>query len=160
VLVSDPRRRAGFTLIEMMVVVSVMAVMLTLAMPSLSALLEAQRLRSAAFDLVGDLTTARGEALNRRQSVSISPVSSGDWTSGWRVTEGDEVIRQRSPLGGSLSVSGAPGSIAYDPNGRLAAADGFIRIEIGSSALTDETRLRCISVDPLGRVRSDIGECP
>lgn len=155
-----PLRHAGFTLIEMMVVVSVLAVMLSLAMPGLGSLLEAQRLRAAAFDLVGDLTAARGEALNRRQTVLVAPISSGDWTSGWRVTEGGEVLRQRSPVGGSLSVSEAPASIAYDRNGRLSGGDGFVRIELGSSRLSDETRMRCISIDPLGRVRSDIGECP
>lgn len=157
---SIPMHCAGFTLIEMMVVVSVLAIMLSLAMPALGSLLEAQRLRAAAFDLVGDLTAARGEALNRRQTVVVAPISSGDWTSGWRVTDGDDVLRQRSPTGGSLSVSGAPATISYDRNGRLTGGGGMVRIELGSTRLSDESRMRCISIDPLGRVRSDVGECP
>jgi type IV fimbrial biogenesis protein FimT len=49
-------RHAGFTLIELMVTVSMVAILAALATPSFRELIEAQRLRDTAFSLVSDLT--------------------------------------------------------------------------------------------------------
>jgi type IV fimbrial biogenesis protein FimT len=151
----------GFTLVEMLAVIGITAILLAIASPALSQLLESQRLRSLSFDLIADLTLARNEALKRGERVGLAPVSESDWTRGWRVVveDSDEVVRHRSPAGGTLTVSGAPGSVTYDRNGRLASAGGVIRIELDSTALSQELQGRCISIDPLGRARSDVGSC-
>jgi type IV fimbrial biogenesis protein FimT len=156
------RRERGFTLVEMMAVVAVSAILLAIAAPGMSQLLETQRLRSAAFDLISDLTLARNESLKRATRVSVKPTNeSDDWSAGWRVLveSTGEVVRQRSPAGGTLSVSGAPLSVTYDRNCRLAAPAGVLRIELDSAALSQDAQGRCISIDPLGRARSDVGAC-
>ena len=151
----------GFTLIEMMTVVTVMAILMAFAVPGMSGLLEAQRLRSATFDLVADLTLARNESLKRGARVTVSPLSGSDWSNGWRVRmdANGELLRQRSPGGGQLAVSKAPASIAFDRNGRLTGAAGVIRIELDSAAVDSDSQARCISVDLLGRARSAAGVC-
>jgi type IV fimbrial biogenesis protein FimT len=160
-MVRTPLQERGFTLVEMMVVVAVTAILVSIAAPGMSQLLESQRLRSLAFDLISDLTLARNESLKRGARVSVRATNDRDWSAGWQVfseTDG-EVVRQRSPAGGSLSVSGAELSVTYDRNGRLAAPAGVIRLELDSAALAQETQGRCISIDPLGRARSDVGRC-
>jgi len=145
----------------MMAVVGITAILLAIAAPGMSQLLESQRLRSLSFDLLSDLTLARNESLKRGARVSVAPVTQSDWSGGWRVVveANGELVRQRSPAGGTLSVSGAPSSVTYDRNGRLAGPSGVIRIELESAALSQQTQGRCISVDPLGRARSDVGAC-
>lgn len=145
----------------MMAVVGITAILLAIAAPGMSQLLESQRLRSLSFDLLSDLTLARNEALKRGSRISVAPVTEGDWSGGWRVVaeDGGDLVRQRSPAGGTLSVTAAAASVVYDRNGRLAAPAGVLRIELDSAALSQETQGRCITIDPLGRARSDVGTC-
>ena len=154
-------RARGFTLVEMMTVIGIAAILLSIAAPGMSQLLESQRLRSLAFDLVSDMTLARNESLKRAARVRVSPLRESDWSAGWQVLveANSEVVRQRSPAGGTLLVSGAPSSVTYDRNGRLTGAAGMIRIALDSPSLSHKTQGRCISIDPLGRVRSDVGTC-
>ncbi len=66
------RRAAGFTLIELMVVVAIAALLLLVAAPSFQRLIETQRLRGTAAQLVTDLQLARGEAVARNEWVRFS----------------------------------------------------------------------------------------
>lgn len=144
-----------------MAVIGIAAILMSIAAPGMSQLLESQRLRALAFDLVSDMTLARNESLKRGARVRVVPLAAADWSGGWRVlVEGNgEVVRQRSPAGGTVSVSGAPAAVIYDRNGRLTGTAGVVRIAMDSASLPQETQRRCISIDPLGRVRSDVGRC-
>jgi type IV fimbrial biogenesis protein FimT len=55
----------GFTLLELMVVVAVIAVVLTLAAPSLSDYILVQRLKGSNAELINDMQLARSEAVAR-----------------------------------------------------------------------------------------------
>jgi type IV fimbrial biogenesis protein FimT len=61
----------GLTLLELMICVAVLAVLGILALPSLGAQLERQRLRHAAQTLVGDITEARFLAAQRGVPVHV-----------------------------------------------------------------------------------------
>ena len=65
------RRRRAFTLIELMVVVSIVGILATLATPKV---LEAMR-RAKAAAIVSDLTTIRGAALASFQQTNAYPVT-------------------------------------------------------------------------------------
>ncbi len=64
-------RTAGFTLMEMLVVVAVLSIMAAVAIPSFMSLLPGMRLNGAARQVLGDLLTARMKAvkLNHRTKV-------------------------------------------------------------------------------------------
>lgn len=146
---------SGFTLIELMVTVAVLAVVVSLAAPSFRSIVEAQRMRAAAFDLMADLTLARSEALKRGQIVApitLSPVS-GSWASGWSITAGEEVVSTKNTIGSGVSITG-PTSVVFDRNGRVSST-------VAKFALADSsaTRRRCISIDPSGRPKSSTTEC-
>jgi type IV fimbrial biogenesis protein FimT len=72
------KRNAGFTLVELLVVVAVIGAILVLAGPSLRDMILMQRLRGANAELVTDLQFARSEAVARRDFVRI--VFSSDTT--------------------------------------------------------------------------------
>ena len=62
-------RATGFTLIELMVVVAIAAILIFVAAPSFQRLIETQRLRGIADQLVTDLQFARAEAVSRNEWV-------------------------------------------------------------------------------------------
>jgi prepilin-type N-terminal cleavage/methylation domain-containing protein len=65
-------RDRGFTLVELLIVVAVLAVILTLAAPSLREMIEMQRLRGTSAQLTTDIQFARSEAVSRQEVVQIT----------------------------------------------------------------------------------------
>lgn len=85
-------RKRGFTLIELMVTISVLAILMTIAAPNLQTLLQNSRLSSQASGLVGDLSFARAEALKLGSPVAVCASADGatcsgatNWETGWIV---------------------------------------------------------------------------
>lgn len=151
----------GFTLVELIVAVAVLAVLLSLAAPSFRGLLEAQRMRSAAFDLMADLTLARSEALKRGANVVLTPATGG-WTQGWTITTpasggGNQVLGEKPPLGGGVNLPTAPVTVTFDRNGRVAGLTDVARFSMQTATYG---RSRCISLDPSGRPKSYNASCP
>lgn len=86
----------GFTTIELMVTVSVLAVLMAIAAPSFTPLIESWRVRQATEQLQSTLSYARSEAIKRGGQVAIQKIpnntngyssASGtrDWDCGWFV---------------------------------------------------------------------------
>ncbi len=86
----------GFTLLELMVTLSILAIMMALAFPSFSSLLIKQKIKSKRDELMSAFQYARTEAVTQNRSVSIcaspnpwdsSPTcsKSTDWSTGWIV---------------------------------------------------------------------------
>ena len=65
-------RQRGFTLVELMIVVAVVAIVLVLAAPSFRDMIEGQRLRGTSAQLVTDFQFARTEAASRQEVVGLS----------------------------------------------------------------------------------------
>ncbi|MFP8833476.1 Tfp pilus assembly protein FimT/FimU [Hydrogenophaga sp. XSHU_21] len=66
-----PRRAAGFTLVELMVVVALLGILLGLAAPSFSGALQRQRERSTAQELHDALELGRAEAIRLGRPVVV-----------------------------------------------------------------------------------------
>jgi len=64
-------RQQGFTLVELMIVVAVVAILLTLAAPSLYNFILMQRLKAISAQLVSDMQFARSESVARNQFVRL-----------------------------------------------------------------------------------------
>lgn len=75
----------GFTAIELMVVVAIVAVLAALAGPSFSLLMERWRVRDTAEGLISTFYFARSEAIKRGGSVIIKANTGVDWSTGWHV---------------------------------------------------------------------------
>ena len=71
----------GFTLLEMMVSVAVMAILATTVIPSFHDMKEKHKIRGAVETISGDLQLARSEAIKTNQNVSLS--FSGNGTTNW-----------------------------------------------------------------------------
>jgi prepilin-type N-terminal cleavage/methylation domain-containing protein len=78
------RSSDGFTLIELMVVIAVVAILLTVAGPSYQKLIERNRLKEASQAFKSDLQFARMEAIKRSRNVFFSRTAgnAGSWCYG------------------------------------------------------------------------------
>jgi type IV fimbrial biogenesis protein FimT len=148
------RRTTGFTLPELLIVLTVLAVLLAAGMPSFGEFMRNQRVKTASFDLYSTLVHARSEAITRNASVTIAPVSSA-WTNGWTVTDsGGTVIRTMEAVP-NVTITG-PTNVVFRGSGRLNAASmpTFELTASGSTVIT-----RCISIDLSGRPTTKAVAC-
>lgn len=107
----------GFTLVEAVTVLAIMAILAGVSTSSFVWLNQATQIRGAAFDLVADLDFARSEAVKRNGDVVIAPVG-GAWANGWAITSGGTVLRQHAALTGQIDFASAPGTLTFDGAGR------------------------------------------
>jgi type IV fimbrial biogenesis protein FimT len=153
------RGQRGFTLVEALIVMTVLGIVIATAVPSLADFGRNQRIRATSFDLVADLLLARSEAIKRAAPVTLVGAGSG-WQDGWtvRVDGGlhvGTVLQRRAGPGHGVAVSGAD-SVGFDRDGRLAGG-GTARIAVGDSVASAVRR--CIEVDLGGMARSRTGSC-
>ncbi|MBN6113716.1 GspH/FimT family pseudopilin [Xanthomonas bonasiae] len=149
----------GFTLVELMVTVAVLAIIMALAFPSFTMLIRSNRLTSTANELVAALQASRSEAVRLNGGVSLcrsddgsTCASGGDWTHLLTVTRDGTVLRTTT-LRTGLSVS----SPALDASGDKITfgADGIARDSNGASLNTDEMIVVCMPVtSPSDNVRA------
>ena len=66
------KKTAGFTLIEMLIVLAILAIIATLTAPSLGLIAKKNAIRSVAERIKSDLQWARTEAIKRSQNLTVS----------------------------------------------------------------------------------------
>ena len=93
----------GFTLIEAMIVVAVIAVLLAVAVPSFSDFFEKNRLKRATEAVYGLITKARAEAVIRDTDLSVS-VDSGTWCAGYAVAANCDCAETDPDVAGACAV--------------------------------------------------------
>ena len=121
---SGPIAQGGFTLVEAIVAMTILAVIAGMSAASFSWLNQTTRIRSAAFDLVADLDFARSEAIKRNGDAVIAPVG-GSWNNGWTVAAGGTTLRQRGALGAQVAfVTPEPAALTYNAAGRVTFGNG------------------------------------
>jgi type IV fimbrial biogenesis protein FimT len=74
----------GFTLVEVMISITVLGIILMLGLPAFGTWLQNQQLRAASEGMLNGLQTARAEAIRRNLLVQIVVAPPG---AGWSVTE-------------------------------------------------------------------------
>ena len=155
---STRRASRGFTLVELAFVLLIVGVLASVAAPSFTNVIVAQRLRAAGTDLVQSLQLARSEAIKRNGSVTVAPASD-KWTLGWSVTNplGDAIDR-RAGLGERVAVSSAPDAVVYQASGRLSVAGGA-RFEFSDTDTGSGVTPRCVIVDTSGYPRVESRAC-
>jgi type IV fimbrial biogenesis protein FimT len=161
----------GYTLVELITTVAVIALVTALAVPGMRSLLQNNRAVTEANALVGALNLARSETVTRGQPVSLCPSTDGatcadtdDWSTGWLVfadptapqgvidagPPADTVLRAYPALGEGSRLTADGGPVTYAPNGFLAViAERRFDLEV-PACIGDHNRT--ITVNPQGRV--------
>ena len=143
----------GFTIIELMVVLAIVAVMAAAALPNMTQFARNQRVKTASFDVFSTLVTARSEAITRNASVTVTPTG-GNWANGWEIAIGGAVLRKQDAVP-SITIAG-PAAITYNGNGRISGASApTFELSSTGSGIT----VRCITVDLSGRPVTKAAAC-
>lgn len=170
----------GVSLIELMIALSLMAIMASIAIPSYQYLVTNNKITTHTNRLIGSLLLARSEAAKRGISVSVcrsnDPASAtptcgtgSDWSDGWIVFEDlgadgsftngtDTVLRTEAAItSGNTIKSSFTNFIRYTPEGR---SNNWGNYTICSKD-NDSKYTREVDVSATGRPRvSTTGTCP
>jgi prepilin-type N-terminal cleavage/methylation domain-containing protein len=176
------RRNCGFTLPELLVGLSIAAVMAGMAAPSLQEMARNARVTAAQDDLLGALAYERGQAARRAMPVAVcgsadqrSCSATTDWASGWiaftdaagepGVVDGtDTVLRAWQGPGATIDVrSSAPVSpewVRFSAAGHALPARVTKRFDIqpAGCATSPSPRMQ-LWVEPAGSIRHERGRC-
>ncbi|AGI22825.1 Tfp pilus assembly protein FimT-like protein [Pseudomonas sp. ATCC 13867] len=116
---SRPKESAGFTLIELMIVVTLLAIFATLAVPSFTATIERNRLQTQADELKSFLLYARGEAVSQKATLIVA----ADGDDLWNVKRGDadDALRQLKHDPELAQIRASADEIKFRSNGTATA---------------------------------------
>jgi type IV fimbrial biogenesis protein FimT len=159
----------GFTVLELLVSLSIAAIVTATAAPAFQSFSNNQRVKAAVLELHNDLAAARGEAIFGRQAVVACPGDpaagcrdSNEWQAGWivfvdanrdnRRQDTEKVLRENPGFERTIMTS-SPGrrQFRFYPDGRSPGSNGSLTI-CGPGG---PAQARKLVVSNVGRIRRD-----
>jgi len=134
--VAPMRRALGFTLLELMVTVTVAGVIFAFGVPSFVDLVRNNRAATNVNELLTAFSIARSEAIRRGSNITVcrssdgNACTAGSWASGWIVIRDNAATDTAAPVVGEVlrTWPAMPGNAAVTTFANAAAADvGWVR---------------------------------
>ena len=153
------QKKAGFTLIELMIVIAIMAILAGIAAPNFQTYMAQRRLNGAARQVMTDLMAARMKAVSMNQKVKVSFGSNhtyqiwndADGNGTVADNEGDDVERGIHPDYHDVTFSASANPI-FNPRGTASFSPSSFgaTITLGSSSGSKD-----VEVYLTGRIKID-----
>lgn len=147
--------QAGFTIIELILAVVILAIVVGIGAPSLQDLVISTRVKNAASDIYSSLIYARSEAIKRSTNVTVTPVSGG-WKNGWSVAIGGTTLKQQDAIS-KLKIecpaaTNCTQTLTYRRDGRLTGGTISFLVDESSPPTPRRVGVRCVTVSVSGQV--------
>jgi len=159
------KKFSGFTLIELMMTITILAVVLVVAVPNIRDMIVNNRLAAQANNFIAALTVARSEAIKRRVTTRVqawdvaNDSDTANWGLGWQVidTSNNEVIREFNALEGGSTLTGGLTEIDYEASGILGVAAQTFQL---GHPKCESDQHRTITISATGRASVARVACP
>jgi type IV fimbrial biogenesis protein FimT len=162
------KRLAGFTLVELLITVSIVAILATVAVPSYRYVTNSNRVAAEVNGLLGDLQFARSQAIKEGIPVIICVSSDGstctggnDWKNGWVVQSTSNrtalnptgVMRKQTTFKStdSFQASNSVTSITFNREGFAGGIPSGSQI-ILQDATSNNAWTRCLTITTVGQM--------
>ncbi len=161
------KKSRGFSLIELMTTISVVAIVLAIGVPGFQSIVQNNKLTTELNRLVTDLHLSRMEAIKRNENVTICKKNTagtdcnnaGAWGLGWivfvdpnrngTVDVGEEIIRVNPELDTSITLTFPNNRITYTSQGFAYGFAGSFVISDSRGVSHSKTRI----ISNTGRIR-------
>ncbi|WP_175253033.1 MULTISPECIES: GspH/FimT family pseudopilin [Pseudomonas] len=110
-------KTSGFTLVELMIVIVLLAILATIAAPSFRDMIERNRLQGQADELKSFLLYARGEAVTLRTTITVTT----DDEDAWIIERGNNTLRQLEHNPDQATIRSSAETITFRGNGTATA---------------------------------------
>ncbi|WP_323847372.1 GspH/FimT family pseudopilin [Microbulbifer magnicolonia] len=159
------RKESGFTLVELMIAIAILAIVTALAAPSFTSSIKRNQRTSCTNQLVGTLQLARSEAVRLSRAITVTaPTGIENGITVYRDVDGDGVASADETIqvtrrcnGTAVSVSQGNIEYTYTPAGWTSPADELV-IQVCDADETGESG-RNIRVLVSGVVRTGAITC-
>ncbi len=166
---SNPSKNLGVSLVELLVSLSVVAILITVSAPGMKALIVNNRIDNVADEVYGSLMLARSEAVKRQRTVSLCSTvddltcdeSNSGWHHGWLIftdesddgllNDSDQLIRRIAEQSDLISIIWNRGySLRFNSRGQTTQAGTFRICDQENS-----TDSKAIVISMTGRLRTE-----
>lgn len=158
--------KTGFTLIELMVTVAILAIVLAVGVPSFQRFIRDNQVRTDTNAFISGLQLARSEAVKRGTQVSVN-AAGASFAAGFCVHTGgtgtncDNATRIRSFQALESSVATTTTRIVFSNLGELSNSTGAVSVALSppDCATGEDGRERTVTIGLGGQVRVQRGDC-
>lgn len=154
----SPSRSTGFTLVELMIVIAILAIISAVAIPSFRDVIQGNQRVSCADQLAGVLQYARSEAVRRHSPIRVAGLEEEAEIDGGILIEdddGNELQVANACNGPAVNMTAGELPFDFRPNGFI---DEEITIQICDSQRSNE-RGRSITLLVSGMLRNSSLDC-
>lgn len=143
-ILNTPINSKGFTLVELMITMAILAILSAVAIPSLQSFQRTSELSNITNNFIAALHSARAEGMKRNMDTMVVPANKDtDWSKGWIVfvdvdrngaySTGDIIVMEQPAPPSYIIISGN-NTFAANPSYVRYDGSGFVKPKAGDLA--------------------------